>query len=512
MPVNGEHVTMLELQHIGKSFPGVRALDDINLTFSPGEIHALLGENGAGKSTMIKVVSGIYPVYDGEFFVDGQRMTLRSYQDALDHGISVVNQEIQVIPESSVAENIVMDKLHLFRKAGRIEWKRIYEFASKYLKMVDLQLDPRTPIGPLSAAQKQLVQIAKALSCDSKILILDEPTSSVTKHEAANLFSIMRRLKERGVTLIFVSHKLEEIFEVCDRVTVIRDGKWVGTDHVSSLDREKIIEMMIGRKCSNEYLGNLDRNGEDIVLEAVGITKESEIEDASFQLRRGEILGFYGLVGAGRTELAKILIGSTKADSGVLRVHGREVEIRSVADAIYTHGIGYVSENRKEEGLILDFDVEQNIGITIWSRMRAKLSRKIDDRAIRDVERRHIDRLKIKITGLDQMVKNLSGGNQQKVSIAKWLAADCDILIIDEPTVGVDVGAKEYIHELIWDLAKEQHTSIILISSDLPEMVKLARRILVFKEHRIVAELDDIHTRESLCEDEISRRIGAYLV
>ncbi len=504
---------MLELQQIGKSFPGVRALDGINLQFRPGEIHALLGENGAGKSTMIKVVSGIYPEYDGEFFVNGDKMTLKSYQDALDHGISVVNQEIQIIPESSVAENIVMDKLSNFKKkSGRVDWKAINAFAGKYLDMVELDIDPNTPIGPLSAAQKQLIQIAKSLSCDSKILILDEPTSSVTRHEAATLFSIMRKLKDQGVTLIFVSHKLEEIFEVCDLVTVIRDGRWVGTDLVGNLDREKIIEMMIGRKCSNEYLGNLNKIGEDIVLEAKGITKESEIHDASFELHRGEILGFYGLVGAGRTELAKILIGNSRADSGTISVEGKEVEIHSVSEAIYEHGIGYVSENRKEEGLILDFDVEQNIGITIWNELKHRFSRKIDDVAIRKEEQRHVDKLQIKITGLDQMVKNLSGGNQQKVSIAKWLAADCDILIIDEPTVGVDVGAKEYIHQLIWDLAKVQNKSIILISSDLPEMIKLARRILVFKEHEIVGELDDIHTRESLCEDQISRRIGEFLV
>lgn len=504
---------MLRLDRIGKSFPGVRALDDISMVFQPGQIHALIGENGAGKSTLIKIISGIYRQYDGSFYVDNQQMELKSYQEALKSGISVVNQEIQVIPESSIAENIIMDKYDQFRGLGaRLDWKKINAFARKYLDMVDIHLSPDTPIGSLSAAIKQQVQIAKALSCKSKILILDEPTSSATEHDARTLFALLRRLKEQGVTILYVSHKLEEIFELCDIVTVIRDGKLVGTHPVEELDREAVIEMMIGRKCSEEYLGNLDDNHQETVLEACGISRAGEIEDASFILKKGEVLGFYGLVGAGRTELAKILIGKNRSDAGYIKLHGKQVEIRSVSDAIYRHGLGYISENRKEEGLILDFDVEQNIGITVWNRERHPYTRKINDKAIRKMEHSLIDDLRIKITGMGQALKTLSGGNQQKVSIAKWLAADCDVLIIDEPTVGVDVGAKEYIHQIIWNLAKEQGKSIILISSDLPEMIKLARRILVFKERKIVGELNDIHKREALCEDDISRRIGAYLV
>ena len=504
---------MLELQHIGKSFPGVRALDDINLTFNRGEIHALIGENGAGKSTLIKIVSGIYPQYDGAFFLNGKELQLKNYQEALEVGISVVNQEIQVIPESSIGENLVIDKLSNFTNSfGKLNWKKIEAFARKYLEMVELDLDPKQPIGPLSAAQKQLIQIAKALSCNSKVLILDEPTSSVTLHEAKTLFSIMRRLKEQGVALIFVSHKLEEIFEVCDCVTVIRDGRWVGTDTVENLNREAIIEMMIGRKCSEEYLGNLDVADSEIVLEAKDISRSGDIYNASFKLHKGEILGFYGLVGAGRTELAKILIGERASDSGTLCIHGKEVKVKHVGDALNTYKMGYITENRKEEGLILPFTVEQNIGITIWKKHVKRFMRKIQDSSIKKIENSLVDSLNIKITGLDQQVGTLSGGNQQKVSFAKWLAADCDILIIDEPTVGVDVGAKEYIHDIIWELATVQKKSIILISSDLPEMIKLARRILVFKEHEIIGELDDIHTREGLCEEAISKRIGMFLV
>jgi ribose transport system ATP-binding protein len=500
---------MLELRNIGKSFPGVRALDDVSLSFNPGEIHALLGENGAGKSTLIKVISGMYQEYDGEFSVDGKVLRLKSYQDALEEKISVVNQEIQVIPEASVAENIVMDKLHKFRSAGRVDWKLINNFAVKYLRMVELDLDPKTPIGFLSAAQKQLIQIAKALSCDSKILILDEPTSAITKHESTTLFSIMRKLKNQGVTLIFVSHKLEEIFEVCDRVTVIRDGKWIGTDMVGNLTHDDIVEMMIGRVCLNTFLGNLDFETAPVALEAVNLSREGAVDDISFKLRKGEILGFYGMIGAGRTELAKVLIGEDSRDSGEILVNGKSVHYTSTSEAIDNHRIGYVSENRKEEGLILDFDVEQNIGITIWKRLVAKFSRKIDDKAIRVIENQLVDHLSIRITGLSQRVGDLSGGNQQKVSISKWLAADCDILIIDEPTIGVDVGAKEYIHNLIWNLAKEEHKAIILISSDLPEMIKLSRRILVFREHKVVGELDDLNGRESLEEEKLSKRIGA---
>ena len=501
---------MLELKNITKIFPGVTALDDVTLSFVPGEIHALLGENGAGKSTLMKIVSGIHTEYAGQVVLNGHIVRLGSYQDALNKGISIVNQEIQVISEASVGENIMLDKLPKYRNRwGGIDWKRLRREALGYMNMVNLGIPPDTPIGPLSAARKQLVQIAKALAAEASVVLFDEPTSSITEHEAENLFVIMERLKNEGKTIIFVSHKLEEIFRVCDRVSVIRDGKHIATAPVGELSRDDVVEMMIGRGIMDEHLGHLESSS--VVLEARNLIRAGKVEDVSFHLDKGEILGFYGLVGAGRTETARLVIGEDQPDSGAIFVDNREVRIRDVADALYTHGIGYVSENRKEEGLWLDFDVRTNATLTVWNRIANQFTRYVRRTLERNLANDMVARLNIKTTGLNQKVSKLSGGNQQKVSIAKWLAADCRILIVDEPTVGVDIGAKEYIHQLIWNLAEKQQKSIILISSDLPEIVKIARRILVFREGKIVGELDNL-SGDPLDSEPVSREIGSLLV
>lgn len=501
---------MLELRRISKLFPGVRALDNVTLSFKEGEIHALLGENGAGKSTLIKIICGMYQPDEGEVHLNGQRLELQSFRDAIRNRIAIVNQEIQVIPQLSIAENILLDKLNDFVTAGRIHWKSLNAAAQHYLRMVGLDLDPQTIIGPLSAAQKQLIQIAKALSTEAKVLLLDEPTSSLTHHEAENLFSIIRKLKEEGVILIFVSHKLEEVLALCDQVSVLRDGNYVGTRYCKDIGRQDIIKMMIGREAKDVYLGQLDMNKENKVLEVSQLSQSGRFKDISFHLNEGEILGFYGLVGSGRTELAKIIIGEDRMDSGIVKIHGQAAQIRSMADSLHRFGLGYVSENRKEEGLILEESVKTNIGITVWDKLAGPYSKKINRRLEDSIVQQMIEALKIKVTGPDHIVGGLSGGNQQKVSLSKWLAAGCDILIIDEPSVGVDVGAKEYIHRLIWDLAKVQRKSIILISSDLPELCTLARRILVFKENRIVGELNDIDDKEH-SYGELSVRIGQYM-
>ena len=503
---------MLELKNITKVFPGVTALDEVTLSFVPGEIHALLGENGAGKSTLMKIISGIHTQYTGEVVLNGECVRLGSYRDALEGGISIVNQEIQVIPEASVSENIMLDKLPKYRNRwGRIDWKKLRREASVYMDMVNLPIPPDTPIGPLSAARKQLVQIAKALAAEASVVLFDEPTSSITEHEAEHLFAIMERLKDNGKTIIFVSHKLEEIFRICDTVSVIRDGKHIATASTGELTRDNVVEMMIGREIMDEHLGQLDVDPESVVLEVKNLVSAGKVDKVSFHLNKGEILGFYGLVGAGRTETARLIIGEDQPDSGKILVDNREVRIRDVADALYTHGIGYVTENRKEEGLWLDFDVETNATLTIWNRIIARFTRYIRRTPQRNIAADMAAKLDIKTTGLDQKAGKLSGGNQQKVSIAKWLAADCRILIIDEPTVGVDIGAKEYIHQLIWNLAEKQRKSIILISSDLPEMVKIARRILVFREGKIVGELNNL-TGDPSDSEEVSRQIGSRLV
>lgn len=500
----------LELRNISKSFPGVKALDDVSVTFHPGQVHALLGENGAGKSTLIKAICGIHKADSGEIALDGKVLNLGSLKDGMRHGITIVNQEIQVFAESSIAENIMMDKLEIYRGPLGIDWVRMNRDAKIYLKRVGLDLHPEHPIGGLSAAQKQLVQIAKALSRDASVILLDEPTSSITVSEVRKLFELISELRDKGITMIFVSHKLEEVQEICDMITVLRDGQHVGTKSMSELDREGIIEMMIGRKIQIETYDQLHTDPKDIVLEARGLTSHGLIEDASFSLRRGEILGFYGLVGSGRTELAKTIIGYLPKHAGTLLVAGEEVQINSVQHCVERHSIGYISENRKEEGLFLDFDIETNMTITIWKRLRNRLTRAINNRAQEAKAQEMMAALDVRATGIGQRVGNLSGGNQQKISIAKWLAADSNILIIDEPSVGVDVGAKSTIHDIVWDLANTKGKSVILISSDMPEMISLASRIVVFKERKITGVVDGIAC-PGQSYDSVSRDIGGLM-
>ncbi|WP_411679801.1 sugar ABC transporter ATP-binding protein [Clostridium thailandense] len=501
---------MLELKGIVKEFPGVKALDNVSLTFKEGETHALLGENGAGKSTLIKIICGIYKADKGKMFLNGKELNFRNYRDAIDNEISIVQQEIQVIPESSIGENIMLDKLNWYSKSGKINWNAINEDSKKYLEMVGLNIDPRDKIGPLSAAHKQLIQIAKALASNAKVLLLDEPTSSLTNHEASKLFEIVNKLKNEGVALIFVSHKLEEVLEICDKVSVLRDGKYIGTEDCKNLSKQQIIKMMIGRETKDIYMGKLDVDKSKKVLEVKNLYQEGTFANLNFELYKGEILGFYGLVGSGRTELAKILIGEDKKYSGEIFINGEKAKISSMADSLYKYKLGYVSENRKEEGLILSSTVKTNIGITIWKLIVNKFLKMVSLTKEKDEAQKMVDALKIKVTGVHDEVGKLSGGNQQKVSLAKWLSAGCDILIIDEPTVGVDIGAKEAIHQIIWDLAKIEGKSIILISSDMPELCKLSRRTLVFKNFCVSGTCEGINDRE-YSYDELSTMIGTHL-
>ncbi|MFT3850197.1 MAG: sugar ABC transporter ATP-binding protein [Propionivibrio sp.] len=497
---------MLEIKSVSKSFPGVKALDRVSMHFQAGKIHALLGENGAGKSTLIKIICGIHQPDEGELSLNGQPVVLKSYHDAIEKQISIVHQEIQVVPLASVAENIMLDKLDSFTKRGFVDWKALNEAAVKYMQMVELDVPYSAEVKYLSAAQKQLVQIARGLSSGARLLLLDEPTSSLTQHESKLLFVLLNKLKEQGVAIVFVSHKLEEVLSISDQVTVLRDGRFIGTEETRNLDRNAIVSMMIGRTVNNDFRGFLDVQDDAIVLEARNLKNEF-FDDLSLSLKKGEILGLYGLVGSGRTEFAKSVIGEHPIQSGELRVNGRTARIRSVSDALEKYKIGYVTENRKEEGLILSDSITVNVTITVWERF-SKVLGWLLPQTDAELARVMIKRLAIKTPSDIERVGNLSGGNQQKVSIAKWVLADCDILIIDEPSVGVDVGAKESIHELIWKMAKDEGKTIILISSDMPEMISLARRILVFKEFRIVGELADLNTKE-YSYAETSERIGA---
>ena len=500
---------MLELNNISKHFPGVQALDDVTVSFSPGEIHALLGENGAGKSTLMKIICGIIHQDSGEILLDGEKLELRSFKDAVDNRISIVNQEIQMIPQFSIGENVFLDKLERMRGRFSLSWAKLHKEAQRYLDMVELPLDSRVGVEKLSAAQKQLIQIAKALSSDAKILLLDEPTSSLTQHDVEHFYKVVRGLRDMGVTIIFVTHKIEEVLALCDRTTVLRDGKYIGTEDNDGLDKQTIIEMMIGRKTQDLELGTLNVDYDQRVLEVRGLSQGKRFKDVSFHLNKGEILGFYGLIGSGRTELAKIIIGEDRLDNGQIYVNGKEAHIRSVAECVEKYKIGYASENRKEEGLILDFSVKTNLMITALRSLRNRFRRiKLNAEVLQ--AQKLVDLFSIKTPSIDTIALSLSGGNQQKISLGKWLAIDCDIIIIDEPTVGIDIGAKEAIHQIIWDLAKKENKSIILISSDMPELCQLARRILVFKDFAIAGEIDGINDRQ-YTYDELSPMIGGYL-
>ena len=481
---------MLEIKNVSKSFPGVKALQDISVTFKDGEIHALLGENGAGKSTLMKIICGIYKADEGKVFMDGEELKLSGYGDSVRHHISMVHQEIQMIPESSIAENICNDKIAQFTKMGFVNWKEINAFAKRYMEEVGLDFPPEHKVRFLSAAHKQQIQIAKALSADAKVLLLDEPTSSLTQHEAHMLFDLVRKLRDKGLVIIFVSHKLEEVQEIADYVTVFRDGKLAGSGAIADMDIPTIVRMMIGRDFVYKYRGRLDAYDNDVVLKAENITSHIHgFSGMSFEVHRGEILGFYGLVGSGRTELIRTLLNIDRRAGGTIWVDGKQVDIKSTKQALRKYKIGYVTENRKEEGLFLDHSVATNVCVNSLEKSYYSKIPLID---LKKEEHNAVyfkDRLEIKTPSMRTLVGKLSGGNQQTVSIAKWLAADCDLLIIDEPTVGVDIGAKGYIHDLIWDLAANQGKTIILISSDMNEMIALARRILIFKDKRIVGEL-----------------------
>lgn len=499
---------MLELKNVSKLFPGVKALDNVSLSFSQGEIHALVGENGAGKSTLMKIITGIYQPDCGEICLDGKSVEMKTFRDAISHDINMVSQEIQIIPDFTVAENIVLDRIDQFRSGPVVDWKKINATASEYLDMVGLSISPEIKTKDLTVAQKQLIQIARALSSKAKYILMDEPTSSLTSHESNTLMNIIRKLKANNVAVIFVSHKIEEVLEICDKVSVLRDGQYVGTLSCENLERQDIVKLMIGREENLQHMGFLDVK-EEKVLEAKNICQYGQFDNVSFDLKRGEILGFYGLVGSGRTELARLLIGTEKMDEGEVFIMGQKAKIRSIRDSLGKYKLCYVTENRKEEGLILDFSVASNISITIWHTITNFL-RKINTKQEKKIIHSMIKKMSIKTPTPEMKVGNLSGGNQQKVSIGKWLAADCDILIIDEPTIGVDIGAKRAIHDLIWRLAKEEGKSIILISSDMPEMIALARRILVFKDKKISGEILNLN-QKVLQYSEISEQIGRLM-
>ncbi len=487
--------TILELKNITKIFPGVVALDNVNFSIKEGEIHALMGENGAGKSTLIKIITGVFKQNEGKIFVNGKEVSFNSPRDAFAAGINVVHQERNLFPTFSVAGNIMIEH-YTDRMMKRISQREINQAAQQYIDMVGLDVLPTKNVESLSAGQKQLIEIAKALSSDARIILLDEPTASISVNEAEMLMDLIKKLRDKGISFIFVSHKIEEVFALADTVTVLRDGKNVAsveTGEISApikdMTRDELITRMVGRteEFTSLELRNFDKA--DVVLETKGLRSVDSPKPKSFRLRKGELLGWYGLVGAGRTEFARTLIGFDPAIEGEQYINGRKVRTKSITQAQAKYGLCYLSENRKEEGLFLDHSVRINITSTILDKIKGfawflNLKKELD------IAQHYRDELQIKTPHLKQQVRNLSGGNQQKVSLGKGLAVEPDILIIDEPTVGIDIKTKSEIHKLMYNLT-QSGKSVICITSDMPEIVQIADRIIVFKEGHIVGELNN---------------------
>jgi ribose transport system ATP-binding protein len=497
---------LLRLEGISKSFPGVQALSDVHLDLRTGEVHAVVGENGAGKSTLMKVLAGIYEQDTGTIHLDGQVVDIGSPMTAQAMGISIIHQELSLMPDLTIAENIYIGREKRSGFGLLVDNKELNRRASELFDRLGIVLNPRVKVGQLLVAQQQVVEIAKALSFDARILIMDEPTAALTEAETETLFRLIRDLKRRGTGIIYISHRLEELAVISDRITVLRDGQYIDTMPTVDADLRRVISMMVGRQIASETRPSVPHVVRPSVLEVSGLSTKSLLSDVSFDLKQGEILGFAGLMGAGRTEVARAICGADKIDGGELRVWGRQVKINSPADAARLR-IGYLSEDRKRYGLMLDLDVNFNILISSLSDYTTPLGL-VRDEAGRQTSRRYVDSMKIKATSIRQRTKTLSGGNQQKVVISKWLAKNCDILIFDEPTRGIDVGAKEEIYELLEALA-DQGKSIIMISSELPEVLRLSHRIVVMCEGRVTGILDNTDADQEIVMD-LATRAGAH--
>ena len=477
---------LVEMTGISKSFPGVHALDDCHFELRPGEVHALVGENGAGKSTLMNILAGIYHRDAGTIQVKGREVEIASPRAAQDLGISIIHQELNLMGHLTVAQNIFIGREPRGAAPFVLDEKALNKKAGELFETLHIKLDPRTRVSSLAVAQQQMVEIAKALSFNSDVLIMDEPTAALTDTEIDELFRIIRHVREGGAGVVHISHRLEELKQISDRVTVMRDGRYIDTVRTAEAGIQSIIGMMVGRTIFEATPELPEHPDPEVVLDVRNLNRGRAIRDVSFQLRRGEILGIAGLVGAGRTEVMRAVFGADPRDSGEILVHGKPAAIRTPADAV-AHGIGYLSEDRKRYGLALKMDLEANVALASMRRFTGRLGR-IKFGRTKAAAEAQVKSLAIKTPSIAQRARNLSGGNQQKVVIAKWLTADTEILIFDEPTRGIDVGAKSEIYRLLNDLA-QQGKSIIMISSELPEILRMSHRILVMCEGRITGEL-----------------------
>lgn len=479
--------TLLVMEDIDKSFPGVHALDHCKFELRAGEVHALVGENGAGKSTMMKILTGVYKKDEGRIIYKGKEINVSGTKEAQELGICIVHQELNLMPHLTVAQNMFIGREFMASNKLFVDDSEANRRAQELFDMMNLKLSPRTKVGKLTVAMQQMIEIAKALSFDSSILVMDEPTAALTESEIEELFRMIEHLKQKGVGIVYISHRMEEIKKITDRITVMRDGTYIDTVNTKDVEMSQIINMMVGRtiyETANEH-NYTDKN--EVVLEVKNLNRGKQVKDVSFKLHKGEILGFSGLMGAGRTEVARAIFGADQLDSGEVWVKGKKVKILKCEDAV-SCGIGYLSEDRKRYGLTLAESVEENISLASINQFTNKLGF-TNFSNITHISHEYIKKLRIKTPGPKQKTKNLSGGNQQKVVIAKWLLRDCDVLIFDEPTRGIDVGAKSEIYKLLSELAKEGK-SIIMISSDLPEILRMSNRVIVMCEGRITGELD----------------------
>ena len=477
--MNENKKNIIEMHGITKAYPGVLALDHVDLDIADGEVHALAGKNGAGKSTLIKVLGGACVPDSGDILLNGEKITIHSPHDAITHGIAIINQELMLIPELSVAENILIGRLPL-TKFHTVDWNAAYKLAAEPLKQLGIELDLKTPVKNLSTAQQQAVEIAKALSRDAKVLVMDEPTSSLPNKEVDHLLATIRRLSAQGITIIYITHKLKEIFAVCDSITIMRDGKKIETRAIKDITQSEVVELMVGRSADALFEKGPSAAKEEPVLELKDLSRHGAFSDISFTLRKGEILGIAGLLGSGRTEILRAIFGADSVDSGEIIIDGETVAKPTVAGMI-GRGVSLAPEDRKLQGLVLSMNIADNVNL-------ASLPAEIRNISAENKTAKELfDRMGIKAPSIKTMTSALSGGNQQKVVISKWLATHPKVVLLDEPTRGIDVGAKADIYRLVEQLAA-QGMGVIMVSSEFPELLSVCDRILVLHEGELDAE------------------------
>ena len=497
------HEYVLEMEGISKEFPGVKALDNVTLKIRPNSVHALMGENGAGKSTLMKCLFGIYKKDTGEISLEGQKIEFKNSKDALEKGVSMVHQELNQVTQRNVMDNIWLGRYP--KKGLFIDEDKMYKDTKEIFARLDIDIDPKTKVSRLSVSQMQMLEIAKAVSYDSKVLILDEPASSLTENEVKHLFKIIRKLQGSGIGIVYISHKMEEITEICDEITILRDGKWVTTEKVKDLNTDQIINLMVGRDLTNRFPDKTNKPGE-VILEVENLTakRPKSIEDVSFTLRKGEILGVAGLVGSKRTDIVETLFGVIEKKSGTVKIDGKTVEIRNPKEAT-ANGLALITEERRATGIYSMLDIKFNSIISNTKNYKTLLGL-LDDSKIEKDTKWVIDSMRVKTPSQKTHIGSLSGGNQQKVIIGRWLLTEPEILLMDEPTRGIDVGAKFEIYQLMINLA-EKEKGIIMISSEMPELLGVTDRILVMSNGRVAGIVNTAETSQ----EEILKLTAKYL-